>query len=291
MFTCETIVHLRARSGDVSTNGAVKSADRAIDLLELFADQRDGLSLADVCGRTGWPKSSTLALLRTLVGREYLDLVEADGRYRLGHRVAQLGSAYLENISLAREGAEVVREVSRACDETVHLAVLRGRDVLYVAKEEGGGFMRMVSTVGRMIPAHATGVGKMLLSALPASEIDRLYPPGADLPRLTGKTVTDRDAFLAALDRARRDGYATDSGQSTLGVECIAAPVLGSDGQAIAAMSVSVPEPRFSPDRVPMLREVILDGARQLSVRMGCPPALLPRSRANDESEALSGIR
>jgi DNA-binding IclR family transcriptional regulator len=275
----------------VSTIGAVKSADRAIDLLELFADQRDGLSLADVCGRTGWPKSSTLALLRTLVGREYLDLADGDGRYRLGHRVAQLGSAYLDGINLAQEGADVVKAVSRTCDETVHLAVLRGTDVLYVAKEEGGGSMRMVSTVGRMIPAHATGVGKMMLSALPAAEIDRLYPPGDDLPRLTAQTVTDRDAFLAALDAARSNGYATDSGQSTLGVECIAAPVFGHDGQMIAAMSVSVPEPRFTPERVPMLREVVLAGARQLSLQMGCSPALLPKHRPQDESEVARGVR
>lgn len=275
----------------MSTSGAVKSADRTLELLELFAAQRDGLSLADVCGRTGWPKSSTLALLRTLVWRDYLDLAEGDGRYRLGHRVAQLGSAYLGGLSLAREGAEVVREVSRACDETVHLAVLRGRDVLYVAKEEGGGSMRMVSTVGRMIPAHATGVGKMLLSALPASEIDRLYPPGEDLPRLTAQTVTARDVFLAALEQARRDGFATDSGQSTLGVECVAAPVFGHDGRPVAAMSVSVPGPRFTPDRLPVLRDVVIKGAQQLSIRLGCPPALLPASRVADEQEALSGIR
>lgn len=286
-FTHATSVHHPARSAPV-TISAVKSADRALDLLELFAETLDGLSLADVCTRTGWPKSSTLGLLRTLQQRDYLELAGPDGRYRLGYRVALLGAAYLGNLSLARDGAEVVRDVSRACDETVHLAVLRGRDVLYVAKEEGGGAMRMVSTVGRMIPAHATGVGKMLLSALPLAEIDRLYPPGEHLPRLTEKTVTDRAAFLRALDNARRDGYATDSGQSTLGVECIAAPVRGQDGRMIAAMSVSVPEPRFTRDRVPHLRAVVMEGARQLSLRMGCPPDRLP---AVAEREIASGIR
>jgi DNA-binding IclR family transcriptional regulator len=252
--------------------------------LNFFADELDGMSLADVSSRTGWPKSSTLALLRTLHRRDYLDVTVADGKYRLGPRVASLGSAYLGNLSLAREGAEVVREVSRACDETVHRAVLRGRDVLYVAKEEGGGSMRMVSTVGRMIPAHATGVGKMMLSALPMDEIDRLYPPGEDLPRLTEQTVTDRDRFLAALERARQLGYATDSGQSTLGVECIAAPVIGHDGNTIAAMSVSIPEPRFTPHRIPVLRDLLMEGARQLSTRMGCPTHLLPAIRSGEVS-------
>ncbi len=273
----------------MTANAAVKSADRTLELLELFAGEADGLSLADVSTRTGWPKSSTLALLRTLHRRDYLDVTGADGKYRLGPRVASLGSAYLGNLSLAREGADVVREVSRACDETVHLAVLRGRDVLYVAKEEGGGSMRMVSTVGRMIPAHATGVGKMLLSSLPRAEIDRLYPPGEDLPRLTERTVTDRGAFLHTLAWARQHGYVTDSGESTLGVECIAAPVIGHDGTTIAAMSVSVPEPRYTARRIPALRDIVMDGARQLSIRMGCPPDVLPAVRTVEE--VAGGIR
>ncbi len=272
----------------MSADGAVKSADRTLELLELFAGAADGLSLADVSTQTGWPKSSTLALLRTLHRRDYLDVTGPDGKYRLGPRVASLGCAYLGNLSLAREGAEVVRDVSRACDETVHLAVLHGRDVLYVAKEEGGGSMRMISTVGRMIPAHATGVGKMMLSALTVDEIDRLFPPGADLPRLTPKTVTDRNEVLTALERARALGYSTDSGQSTLGVECIAAPVIGHDGSTIAAMSVSVPEPRFTARRIPILRDLVMDGARQLSTRMGCPPHALP---AVMTGEVASGIR
>jgi len=279
------------KGAPVSTSTSVKSADRALDLLELFADNPDGLTLADVCDRTGWPKSSSLALLRTLHLRDFLHTSPYDTRYRLGPRVASLGHAYLDNISLAREGTDVVREVSRACDETVHLAVLRGTDVLYVAKQEGGGHMRMVSIVGRMIPAHGTGVGKMLLACLPDSEIDRLYPPGLDLPRLTEKTVTDRGAFIASLETIRRQGYATDSGQSTLGLECIAAPVRDVDGAVIAAMSVSVPEPRFTPQRFPHLLAVITDGARRLSLRMGCPANVLRTWSQHVEGEVGDGVR
>lgn len=254
---------------------AVKSADRALELLELFAEHPDGLTLTDVSERTSWPKSSSLALLRTLQQRDFLEVSSATGRYRLGPRVAALGSAYLANISLAQEGADVVRGMSRACDETVHLAVLRGTDVLYVAKEEGGGHMRMVSMVGRMIPAHGTGVGKMLLASLDPDELDRLYPAGHDLPRLTERTVTDRATFVERLARIRELGYATDNGESTVGVQCLAAPVLDISARVVAAMSISVPEPRFTDDRIPELFSVLVEGARKLSIRMGCPPERL----------------
>ncbi len=270
-------------------DGTVKSADRALDLLEMFAEHLDGLTLTDVCERTGWPKSSSLALIRTLTQRHFLEAPTEKGRYRLGPRVASLGSAYLGNLSLAQEGAEIVRDVSRACDETVHLAVLRGTDVLYVAKEEGGGHMRMVSMVGRMIPAHGTGVGKMLLASVSSGELDRLYPPGQDLPRLTTKTVTDRDAFIQRLERIRVQGYATDDGESTVGVKCLAVPILGVNREVIAAMSISVPEPRFAQHRVPDLLSILMEGARRLSMRMGCPPAGL--AVLNTASEVRVGIR
>lgn len=257
---------------------SVKSADRALELLELFAHHLDGLTLTDVSERTGWPKSSSLALLRTLHQRQFLEAAGSDGKYHLGPRVAALGSAYLNNLSLSREGAEVVRDIARACDETVHLAVLRGGDVLYVAKEEGGGQMRMVSTVGRMIPAHATGVGKMLLASLPLAELDRLHPPGVPLTAMTEKTVTDRDQFAMILEQIRAQGFARDEGESTIGVKCIAAPIIDVNATVIAAMSVSVPEPRFTEARIPRLHQILMDGARRLSMRMGCPDSSLPRA-------------
>ena len=263
------------QAGLSTTSQSVKSADRCLDLLELLAQAPDGLTLTEVCEKTGWPKSSALALLRTLYTRDYITTAVNGLSYRLGPRVASLGTTYLNRINLGEEGQDIVRMVSRSVDETVHLAVLRGTDVLYIAKEEGGGQMRMVSAVGRMIPAHGTGVGKMLLASLSHSELDRLYPAGQPLQQLTVTTLTDRDEFLDRLAQVREQDYATDDGESTIGLKCIAAPVRNVEGKVVAAMSVSVPEPRFTAERVPHLHQVLLDGARQFSLRLGCPASLL----------------
>jgi DNA-binding IclR family transcriptional regulator len=254
----------------------VKSADRVIDLLELFARVPDGMTLAEICSELGWPKSSTLSLLRTMTARGYVITSDGTGsHYQLGPNVAILGRAYLDRADLGKAGQEVVRSVSRALDETVHLAVLRGTNVLYIAKEEGGGQMRMVSAVGRMVPAHGTGVGKMLLASLPPEEFDRLWPPGQPLPRLTDTTITDRAAFASQLARIRAQDFATDDGESTVGLRCIAAPVRDASGKVVGAMSVSVPSPRFTPDRVPILHRTLLEGAQALSVRLGYPATML----------------
>ena len=268
----------------MSSMNAVKSADRALELLELFEYRPDGLTLSDVCHITGWPKSSALALLRTLEQRRFVESSATSSKYRMGPRVASLGSSYLENMNIVQEGTEVVRRVSRTFDETVHLAILSGSDVLYIAKEEGGGQMRMVSSIGRTVPAHATGVGKVLLAFMPAEDRDRLYPPNTILPALTPKTITSYERFIETLERVRQHGYATDDGESTIGVKCIAAPIRDVSSNVVAAMSVSVPEPRFTSVRIPELFAALVDGARQLSLRMGCPKKHLTHSSLSEES-------
>ncbi len=251
------------------TLGPVKSAARVLDLMELLVGYRDGLTLAEMCDLLQWPKSSTLALVRTLRDRDFL----ADGRrersYRLGPHVVQLGAAYLASIDLVRDGQEVVREVSRRCDETVHLATLVGRSVSYVAKEEGTGQVRMVSAIGKMVPAHGTGVGKMLLSALSPEEFAALIPPTLKLEQLTETTFADRDALLAELATTRERGYALDNGESTVGLRCVAAPVYDATGQMVAAMSISVPSPRMTEPRQHELLDLVLAGTAELSHRLG----------------------
>jgi IclR family transcriptional regulator, KDG regulon repressor len=273
----------------MSQSVTVKSADRTLQLLELFADRMQGLTLTDVCDETGWPKSSTLGLLRTLQARSYLDFHDGTGHYRLGPRVANLGAIYLDHLDLAKVGAEVVREISRTCDETVHLAVLRNTEVLYVAKEEGGGRMRIVSMIGRTVPAHGTGVGKVLLSALDPTTFSMRFPPGQNLPQLTERTIGDYRDFLDELAAIRARGYATDHGESTLGIECLAAPVLDARGETVAAISISVPGPRFTPERRPHLLETLLAGVRTLSLRLGCPPMIIDRALAPAQHEVLHG--
>lgn len=270
---------------------SVKSADRALALLELFNDHQYGLTLSEVCSLTGWPKSSSLALLRTLQQRSFLEVSRSDAKYRLGPRIASLGMAYLQNLDIVVDGGEIVRSVSRACDETVHLAILRGSEVMYIAKEEGGGEMRMVSSVGRAVPAHATGVGKVLLAALSTEDLHQLYSPGESLPFMTPRTITHYEQLLEALTQTRSRGYATDDGESTIGVRCIAAPVFDVEGSVVAAMSVSIPEPRYTDDRVQPLFDHLITGARRLSLRMGCPLSHLPHRLTLQESVVNDGVR
>ncbi|MGH2614698.1 MAG: IclR family transcriptional regulator [Thermomicrobiales bacterium] len=254
---------------DTAERGAVKSLTRGLDILETMAAHPDGLTLSEIYRTLDLPKSSTHALLHNLLARNYVMNGRRDRTYRLGARLFQLGNAFVHGIDLVVDGQETVRAVSRRCDETVHLATLEGRDVFYVAKEEGTSYIRMVSALGKRVPAHGTGVGKMLLSSLHEDALTALYPPERPPEQLTAKTIAQLPLLKTELVRTRERGFALDDEESTVGLRCVAAPIYDAGGTMVAAMSISIPVSRWSPERQQELLAFALAGARELSERLG----------------------
>lgn len=246
----------------------VKSAERTLNLLELLSEQRQGLSLADISHALRIPKSSALQILRTLEAREYVARDHVTSRFRLDVRVFALGRAYAESMDLVREGQRVLAELSRTLDETCHLAVLAGLDVVYVAKEESSQPMRMVSAVGRRLPAHATGVGKILLAMLDERVLNARLK-GVRLARLTPQTITTAARLREELRVTRDRWFAFDREESTDGLRCLATPILDQHGHVIAAISASVPAVRLPAERIPEVLGKVCDAARRLSRALG----------------------
>jgi IclR family transcriptional regulator, KDG regulon repressor len=248
----------------------VKSASRAIDVLELLVENPDGLTQLEIAAKLGLAKSSAHGLLTTLVGRNVLRLTQ-DGRrtvYRLGHRIFEIGQAYAQTTNLVTDGQQGVQALSIACGETAHLAVLDGSFVVYLAKHEGVHPVRMVSAVGKRFSAHGTGVGKVLLAGLSDAEVRRRFGADGAMPRLTAHTVVDIEQLLDDLDRIRATGVATEREESTDGVGCAAAPVYDATGM-VAGISVSIPVGRFPPEREADFAAQVCDAAATLSVRLG----------------------
>lgn len=246
----------------------VPAVNRALDILELFLD-RPRLSAREIGERLGLPRTTVHELLVTLVARSYLVSVPGQPvQYRLGMPVFQLGSAFAGQLDLAREAQEVAGDVAAACDEAVHVAVLDGADVIYLVKVDSTHPVRMVSAVGRRLPAHCTAVGKALLSGLSAADLDARLPAGP-LPAMTPESITDVGRLRAELDRVRARGVALDDGESDSAVRCVGAPVRDHTGAVIAAMSISAPILRWLPAAHTEWTRLVSDGAAALSSRLG----------------------
>ncbi|SNY40511.1 IclR family transcriptional regulator [Paractinoplanes atraurantiacus] len=248
----------------------VPAVSRALDILELFL-HRPQLSAREVMERLDLPRTTVHELLVTLVERSYLIVVPGQPvQYRLGLPLFQLGAAFAGRLDLVHEAQNVTREVAAVCNEAVHVAVLDGADVVYLVKVDSTHPVRMVSGVGLRLPAHCTAVGKVLLSSLGRAALDDVLAKGV-LPGMTPDSITDPDRLREHLERVRADGVAVDVGESDGAMRCVAAGIRDHSGAVIAAMSVSAPIIRWTPEAHGEWTQLVRDGAARLSARMGYP--------------------
>lgn len=246
----------------------VPALSRGLDILELFLSGDRELTAPDIVARLGLPRTTTYDLIQTLVARGYLEHVSGSrGAYRLGLRTFELGSAYGEGIDLIREARKAVAQITELTKETSHAAVLLKTEVFYIARAESAHAVRTVSAVGRRLPAHATGVGKALLGTLSEDEVRARYAR-EDLPRLTKNTVTSLRDLEPELQRVRSSGLAWDLCESNEDVCCVAVPVYDRNGPA-AAISVSVPTTRWTPEAATGYAQVVRAQGEVLSARLG----------------------
>lgn len=243
---------------------------RAFQILSLMRE-RGPMTVREVATGLDLPRSSVHELMHTLATLGAIAPADGGGgRFGLGLLLHELGSAYLSEVDLAREGQRVAEQVAAACGETVHLATLDGIEVVYLVKVDSIHAVRMVSAVGRRLPAHCTGVGKALLAGLPDDELARRF--GGDearLPAMTPGSIASVPALRVALAAVRRAGYAIDDCESNRDVRCVAAPVYDHRGAMVAAVSISVPVSRTAEDWPGELTGLVRTGAADLSRRLG----------------------
>ena len=247
-----------------STSG-VKSARRAVELLEAFGANHAWLSLTDLHHQTGIPRSSLHGLLRTLRDISWIEADEAGTRFRLGVKALICGTAYLDRDPVIPYATDALERVRDQAGYTSHYARLSGAEIVYLETRESRNSGHLVSRVGRTLPSHATALGKALLAELAEDELTRLLP--THLTPLTTLTVIDRESLRAELAFTRERGYATEWGQSSPGIACAAAVVPyripGTD-----AMSCSLPADRVTEAELHRVGKLLHEVAADLTQRL-----------------------
>jgi DNA-binding IclR family transcriptional regulator len=201
----------------------VKSAYRALDVLEALTVGPAGLS--ELARRLDIPKSSLHGLLRTLSERGWV--TSHGGTFRLGLRALQVGARFIDEDEVVARVAPSLDRLAAVTGETVQHARLDGDQVVYLAKRDSAHQVRLVSSIGSRLPAHATALGKSLLAARDDDTVAALLSP--PMRALTARTVTSWEALAAQLADARERGYAVDDGEAAEGLRCFAVTV-PSDG-------------------------------------------------------------
>ena len=244
------------------------SVDRALSVLQLLADNPDGMGLSELSRKLNVAKSSLYVVLSTMEQRDFVVKDPLTKRYTLGPQLAVLGLAYIQRTNLLSEFQKLAAKVARECGETVQLAILRGRNILYIGKQEGTQPVRLASEVGTQLPAHTTALGKSLLAGLSDADVDELYA-GVTLEKRTLRTIDNLEALKRELVQVRARGYAVDRGETLEDLCCVGAPVYDAHGTVVAAVSISVPVIRMDDKREVELAHKVCELARTLSRRLG----------------------
>lgn len=225
------------------TAGKVKSADRVMAVLDLIAET-GSLSFGAIVERMDLPKSSAHALLHTMESRHYLRFDPAAKTYRLGSRIWELARSHHEFEDLRALIKPLMDDLVERTGETVQLATLDGLDAVYLELSESPHPVKLTSRAGARLPAHTSAIGKSLLAELDPDELGRLLE-GVELERLTERTITGVPELLDVLATVRRQGYSVDNEEFAIGLRCIAMAIRDDDTHAVAALSVSMPTPRY----------------------------------------------
>jgi DNA-binding IclR family transcriptional regulator len=248
------------------TAQSVQSVDRAVAILEILA--RDGeAGVTEVARELDVHKSTASRLLAALDRRELVTQGAARGKFRLGVGIVRLAGAASARLDVVQEGRPVCRTLAQQVGETVNLAILSGRDALYLDQVAGPAALSPHNWAGRRIPLHATSDGKVLLAWMPEAELEACLT--APLARFTERTVTAITEFPALLAEVRRRGFATAVDELEAGLTAIAAPVRNAEGTVIASVSASGPSFRIPADRIPALAAAVVRAADEVSRRLG----------------------
>ncbi|WP_298454714.1 IclR family transcriptional regulator [uncultured Cellulomonas sp.] len=232
----------------------VESVDRALLTLQTLARAgATGMSLAELAGALHLNKSTVHRALAALRFRGFVAQDSATGAYLLGSAATRLSDDFLgdENLPVLLHAGLVA--LCGVADELVHLGVLDGTQVVYLDKVEPERSVRVWSAVGRRSPAVTTALGRALL-AFRGTDRSAL----AGYVRAAGRDGVDVDHVWQVLEQARARGYATEVEENEAGISCVAVPLLRS-GSAVAAVSVTAPAERMTPERVAALHAQVLD--------------------------------
>jgi DNA-binding IclR family transcriptional regulator len=225
----------------------IKVLDKLFKILNLFCEEDVELTTGEISKKLSINRTSTFRIISNLEAEGYLERDPRTAKYRLGLKWFILANLSNPHLHLKRVARPLLEDLNQQSGETVHLAVLSGGKALYLDKIEGKKTIRVViSRVGQKLPAHCTGVGKVLLAFLPEIESRKIVTERG-MAVFTDNTITSWNELRKELHNIRQNGFAFDREEIEYGLSCVAAPVFSCqmDQSAIAAISVSMPVNRM----------------------------------------------
>lgn len=222
----------------------VPAADQTLAILSFMSRQRGPVAASTIATQLGIPRSTVYHLLTTLLEHRFVVHLRGERRWGLGTAAFELAGGYARQEPLARVGHPVVAELVDQVGESAHLAVMSGRDVLYIVDERAPRRPVLVADVGVRLPAHLTASGRAMLATMPQKQVRALYPDASSFADRTGRGPKKPRELRSVLDEIRSGGLASENGEVSVGMRSAGMAVLDHAGWPAAAIAVTWSEDR-----------------------------------------------
>jgi IclR family acetate operon transcriptional repressor len=253
-----------------SSAGTVQSLQRGLQILDMVVQAREPLRLADIARDLGMDRASAFRLLQTLERNSLVAKDPLRKNYTVGGRLLQWATTIGQDVNLVATARPYLEQLVNRTNESGHFGVMSKDRALLLDYIGSRGTIVVQNRVGVFEPLHCTALGKALLAFQPAARREALI--GAmRFERHTDSTIVDRPALERTIDKVRREAVAYDEGEYNGVLYCVAAPVIGRDGDAIGAIGVSMVRPIAvgSPEHIARVAAEVRAAARAMTAALG----------------------
>lgn len=246
----------------------VPAASRTLRVLRFLAGQPEPVPLDRIARAVGLPRSTAYHLVNTMIAEGFVVHLADERRYGLGVAAFEVGSGYSRQEPLQRIARRTMADLVDRTRQSAHLAVLHGRDVLYVVEERAPGRPPLVTDVGVRLPAHLTASGRAILAELPAAQVRALYPNRSAFVDRHGQGPASLTALRTLLAETRQRGYAVEDGEVTPGFASVAAAVVDHNGYPVAGLAMTFAAAELGEGQVDELTAEVQRTAAVISRRL-----------------------
>ncbi len=245
----------------------LSSVGAAVRLLKCFSEGEAEIGVTTLSRRLGVAKSTVYRLASTLVAEGMLEQNRENDKYRLGLALFGLGALVRQRMNVSTEARPHIFALREATNETVHLAVPEGAQIIYVYDLESTQAIRQRANLGERKPAFCSAEGRAMLAFADPADVEAAL--GAGLAPRTPRTDTNPRSLRKALEQVRALGYALEDEQSETGMRSLAAPIRDAEGRVVAAVGIAGPMQRLDDAAIARFAPLVVQTANVISARLG----------------------
>jgi IclR family KDG regulon transcriptional repressor len=257
-----------ATDPDTAKASGTAAFSKFMAVLQLIADASVPQTIPQLAAACGYPRPTVYRIVGALIAEGLVVETARGNTFSLGPRLLTLASRSWERSDLRVAAADALQTLRDATQETVHLAVRSGPDMVYIEKLESPHAVRMASRIGTRVTLYSSSVGKAYLSTLGRAERGSLLQ-NVTLERFTPNTIVERDALDAELDATAERGYAEDREENEAQIFCYGSAILDANGRPLACVSISIPLFRKSATPLETYVAPLREACRVIGERMG----------------------